>query len=499
MNYDELYDIDLSNEINEVPKCVHQAVLNANSIILQQKVSNKKTVGIAKRKTLFLVAVITVILGLTACAAINLLMRRMESMDESEINEYVKEVYSTSNPVRYTRGLSQSERERELTLRKSYEEGLFPENDIAIMSVDEYKGEGIAFDYEKNVFCLPDRELTDEELLEIIDYLQKCDYSLQVTDSNEIEVNNTDKIEKESVANDGKYMDFKFDEITYSGSLDKIQCKIAANYSGIYLSDGKIIEKQTFEGNHEIVYRTQDNERLVAYYVDQSDNMYLSMMHYDKNSDESYGRLIKANQSGECILEYDLSNAYDSLGNRLSDNYAYNMVVDEKENLYINLRNRSSKDDILFKFDVTGKCVGKVSSDIYRVHECNELLLDANGKIKVIASDVSDNDTGSNNELLTIDTEKLIIDKADKIDNSDIIYPVDLLYEKDNGVYYGIGLDGIYKITDSNSIEIITKGYEENWFSEGCKLAKIDNDRFVDVYSVDNNTYNILYGQLLVK
>jgi hypothetical protein len=70
---------------------------------------------------------------------------------------------------------------RFIILRERYlSEGLFPENSLRIInSLEEARKDEVSFYPPKSFYYLPERPLTDEELLEMLDYTLKADYALR--------------------------------------------------------------------------------------------------------------------------------------------------------------------------------------------------------------------------------------------------------------------------------------------------------------------------------
>lgn len=113
-------------------------------------------------------------------------LERMEQMSEKEI-EHVTAIVNAQEGGRTSRNYTESEAKRYEQLQKQYEEeGLFPENLIYELAEGEsYDGSRIALDVTERMIYLPDRELTDEELLQIIDMYHKEVYVIE----QEIEAN----------------------------------------------------------------------------------------------------------------------------------------------------------------------------------------------------------------------------------------------------------------------------------------------------------------------
>lgn len=149
----------------------NDAVLTGNKKQKNFQMPKIAAVGIA----CFLIAGVSV----SAMGVINLYRQRLEEMDKAEIEEYYTialagEVNSLNRP--YTA----EERERYERLEEEYKtNGLFPESQMRIMAEgDVYDGIGVAMDVDGRTLYLPEETLTDEELLEIIDFNLKLEYSI---------------------------------------------------------------------------------------------------------------------------------------------------------------------------------------------------------------------------------------------------------------------------------------------------------------------------------
>lgn len=123
-------------------------------------------------------------------AVVNSLVReRMESLPEEEIVKVAEQIKNQSTEVNSaTREYTAGERERRGKLYAQYLNGLFPEGELTMVDSEEEAAEHeFCFLTTTGVFYLPlNRELTDEEILEKIDYEKKCDYALQEQNAEEI-------------------------------------------------------------------------------------------------------------------------------------------------------------------------------------------------------------------------------------------------------------------------------------------------------------------------
>ena len=135
-------------------------------------------------------AVMILVLGLsvvsvTSYGAVNLFQKRMQAMPEKVIEKYNQDVQnSNAEADLYSRKLTKEEEEKIVTLRKQYEEnGVFPENEISQVEDAEEIRDEVCFVTKESKFYLPERTLSEEELLQIIDLQEKRDYSLQQKNS----------------------------------------------------------------------------------------------------------------------------------------------------------------------------------------------------------------------------------------------------------------------------------------------------------------------------
>ena len=116
---------------------------------------------------------------------------RLKSMTDEEVNYYYLAMYSNKMDVcdALCRGsfdphgpsaLTESEKVRYPELEKEYKEkNRIPEGQaIVIENPEDYSGKGVALCRYDGNFYLPPEELTDEEILQIIDFRSKGNYSV---------------------------------------------------------------------------------------------------------------------------------------------------------------------------------------------------------------------------------------------------------------------------------------------------------------------------------
>lgn len=134
-----------------------------------------------KRRMVVLPALIAVLLISIPAAAVNYYQQRMEAMSQQKIDGYYEDLAeSKANGDSFSRSFTETESARKQVLEKEYEtEGKFPEKELLqVSSEEERTKDQLCFVTETSTFYLPDRELSEEELLELIDFYHKRDYAL---------------------------------------------------------------------------------------------------------------------------------------------------------------------------------------------------------------------------------------------------------------------------------------------------------------------------------
>lgn len=121
------------------------------------------------------------IFGTTAAAMemFSLYRQRMEAMEKEEMEE-LYQLAAVGEADGLNRPFTAEENERCQALTEEYERnGRFPEGTLTVIAnADSYSGQGVAVDASTRILYLPEGSLSDEELLEIIDYNHKMTYSI---------------------------------------------------------------------------------------------------------------------------------------------------------------------------------------------------------------------------------------------------------------------------------------------------------------------------------
>lgn len=120
------------------------------------------------------------LLASVTVTASGLYRARMESMNHEKLETYFSGLQEADVAAdSYSRPLTDSEKNRLEELRQAYlEEGYFPQKELAMLDSPEKYKKGVAFYAARSTYFLPEKELTDEQLLEMIDFKEKREYSL---------------------------------------------------------------------------------------------------------------------------------------------------------------------------------------------------------------------------------------------------------------------------------------------------------------------------------
>ena len=169
-------------------------------------------------------------------------MNYLEQMTMQEVDEIYIDYYSANTETSFfSRELSFDELARRKVLKMLYKNsGKLPENTIPlIQNESDYKGEGIAFCISNCTYYFPDTDLSDEQLLELIDFQIKVEYCRQRIE---------DEIER-GVRNDWPYIEYvKRDRIvTLDSNMEVEESVLAQPWLGAY----EEILKQYYQQNEE--------------------------------------------------------------------------------------------------------------------------------------------------------------------------------------------------------------------------------------------------------
>lgn len=473
-------NIEWDHVYPEEPDVVKKAVGRALNQIAKEPETGDNVINYPKKKvkkySLALVASVSLFAILSGFAFASLLYKqRMEKLSDREVIDYYQ-VIMENTIVRYNRKLSEDEQKRMDELRKEYEQnGRFPVSEISFVSQKEYSGMGIGFDTEKSVFLIPEMDLTDEELLQIIDFYEKGDYSVRkVNEQAELaeEIQEKPQNSPLSMTEFEKYNDtLNYRAVTLKNS-ETIYYE-AANSEYLYLAGNHQITRYV-HGNidGELFFETNNDERIMAIYADHS-GLYVSIINKDRSLPT---KLIRLNRNGQTETEFNLEAVYDGEGNSLSTCIPYKMTSDQEGRLYIKFRDYSKEGTLAYGFNSKGEYIGEITAEGYNTANWQGMCSDDSNLLYVLATQ-KESDDGL--VLLSVNPSDLKIEKCQELNSLDATVYFDAMTVSSEE-YRIAGYDGVYHFdaTDSHIICSI-HGYDEKWFGEGSRYIFADQDTLI--------------------
>lgn len=192
-----------------VPESLDAKVENILDGLETEKKDSKNTDGKRVNQTVRHYGFRRIVIPAAAClllasvtvTASGLYRARMESMNHEKLETYFSGLQEADVAAdSYSRPLTDGEKNRLEELRQAYlEEGYFPKKELVMLDSPEKYKKGVAFYAARSIFFLPEEEMTEEELLELIDFREKRDYSLaKITE--EIEAGDYEYVKTEDSA-----------------------------------------------------------------------------------------------------------------------------------------------------------------------------------------------------------------------------------------------------------------------------------------------------------
>lgn len=475
-------NVNWEQEFPQVPECVHKAVMEANQMILQKE--NKKVRRMSRKGIFLLVACMTLLSGMTVFAASSLWQQRVEAMNREEVEEYFLSIAGSGAPsFRYSRGLNAEEQDNFDQLYVAYEEGgIFPEGCVTMLSeVAEYKGKGVGYEPVSGTFFLPQEELSEEELLQIVDFYHKADYSVQKVENQveegvmELPVEETEAPAMEKVVEPVIMQDFEplNDALEYYQfylpSEEYVQ-EIATGSEYMYMGYNKEILRMPIGTDEaETIYTFGEEEFLFALDADKEDNLYVSFREYMAETDSYKNHLVKLSPEGELLVEYDVASA----GN-LGEYYAYKMLPDEDGRLYV--KDRWANRLLVYIFGADGAFEGTILDKELHTHAAGSMCRTEDGSIYVLGME----------EIIKLDTEAKCVAETYAYNAPEMAAAVDILYPMDEDSFYLLSYDGLFvtNLGEGTSTRILAP-YELDIFSDGMRRYPVSKDTLVVANHVD--------------
>lgn len=223
----------------------------------------------------------------------SVVQERMESVPEEEMKDLNDMIQSQHDVLAdgFSREFSDSEKERNKALWQAYKNGTFPEKVIAQVDSAEAAPAGtLCYIRATGIFNLPAQEMTDEELLEIIDFQHKMSYAVvhsDVVTEEEKAAYRTEKARIEKIVQDNngisgdKAVEIarKQLEADLGDAADGLELMTDCNGNGATLCD---ITQEGYEEIHskadvayEIAFGNSDTHAVYGYIIDAVDGSIL--------------------------------------------------------------------------------------------------------------------------------------------------------------------------------------------------------------------------------
>lgn len=354
------------------------------------------------RKALVLSAALVMLLSITAVAGTGLWRQRMEEMNRKKMEEYFAQIYTTKIGMdNYNRPYTQTEQKRMEELLPAYQEqGVFPQGELTMIDrADEYKGKGVAFLKSTSTFFFPEGEMDDEQLLQILDFYHKRDYSLTkmnemtapgeagspeaVIENNEpVSATDPSVLQSKAVWNPEQEL-----TIPYKGSLSILY--MAAGRDCLFLTGWNEIHKMEIGGSDSVLFfdKFDTQTRISALYQTPEGEIYLGL--YQKtHAGEWAPALWVLDADGRLLEKIDIS-SYIKEAELSGEGYSglIRSIAVDKEG-YIYLRGLRSKGaELLLILDRNGKEVSQVPKGEYTFQSFYGLGIGKDGKAYTILSD----------------------------------------------------------------------------------------------------------------
>lgn len=359
----------------------------------------KRKKRMSVRAAVLLAAVLVMTFSITATAAVSLVRQRMETLNKEKLEEYfLDNLTSFAGVDCRNRDYSDAEEKRLEELSKAYKEGMFPEGALTLIeNGSDYKGKGVAFLPKGSTFFLPERELTDEELLQIIDFYAQRDYSIrkvnELADAGEMEIPKAKKqqpegTKKEILNSSAVFEPDKELVIPYKGNLELTQ--IAAGKDCIFLAgwnDG--IHKMEIGSNQSKPFFNDfggEDIRVDAMYQAADGNLYIAIRRYNQKGELQSMEVWRIDKEGKVKQRIDVSDLtiFKEEGSVIF-NIITRILVDEDG--YIYLKFAGSNPPIMVVLDKKGNQVSVVRDDRYRAHSSGGMGIGKDGKVYVNIED----------------------------------------------------------------------------------------------------------------
>lgn len=453
-----------------VPESLDAKVENILDGLETEKKDSKNTDGKRVNQTVRHYGFRRIVIPAAAClllasvtvTASGLYRARMESMNHEKLETYFSGLQEADVAAdSYSRPLTDGEKNRLEELRQAYlEEGYFPKKELVMLDSPEKYKKGVAFYAARSIFFLPEEEMTDEELLELIDFREKRDYSLaKITE--EIEAGDYEYVKTEDSAVSEEMSQTEDSvvlgemsqtgrsqqeqgtgaasvvlgadtaaqewQIAYAGELS-IRCAVAAE-QGLYVGGF------TMEGKARVEYLTYGSGTPEKFYddFDEDGEVYSLCIAPDGSVYAALRGLASPGaEHGWLPVIYHITPEGTLLNSFTVEEREWNIVdsmaIDAQGRLYVRMRMQEDGSYVRI-YSAEGELIGNVADDnSYAVQGAGALGQGKDGKVYAAAQVVGDTTAGNiAMTLVSVDPESLrfvpVAGGENVVCSADTIYP----------------------------------------------------------------------------
>ena len=252
-----------------------------NEMVNEKYKKDKRNMNTGKRIAVaFSVMILICLLAVPVKAAIDYVQKRMEQVSDSEQQNIYKEQQEAKGEeaITYSRSLSEQEQQRYDELTQKYEnEGMLPGCELAVMEDCQEQLDYPVYLTKGRVLLLPERELTDDELLQIIDYYHVADYSMrnisqnmedaEETDETVTDVSIEDRVYQKAVLYLENLKEFEYEQYTVETTYSKGDGVYEDMYIVNFVRDGMSECEVCISANDERLISISINDESKDYYA----------------------------------------------------------------------------------------------------------------------------------------------------------------------------------------------------------------------------------------
>ena len=341
----------------------------------EEEVQMNTSVKKQRKKRIAAAACIVLCIGVCGAggvrAGMNYAKQRAEQTSEKEQESFWKDA-AKADADTFSRELSKKEQQRMNELAEKYQtEGLFPDGSILqISDQSEIVPDQICFLAQASTFYLPEKALSDEQMLELIDFYAKRDYSVtaqgqkeaDITDSADdvTEISQEEVVEKASAllerlygvnadtltiktehdqASDGNGETFTTDHITYRDEAAGISYLVSVNGEirtvSVQKDTGSNYSKEIAENATQYQELFPEAEKMAYAYMEENAVWVEKQIEYMRNEKQMLGtgivNYIFVTDADACVISYSCTQQYFYQIRQFSKDELDSCLSDEKE------------------------------------------------------------------------------------------------------------------------------------------------------------------------